>query len=150
MTALEVPVPALELAPAPCGLDRNQALQRLKDFLQREKAQTFQLHQQGASGRLVVTRLARLVDTAINFAHTYALENTPPPVPLASVGPPRDRRWGGTHPSLPSPPPRPRLTPLDGPPPPASALRGARWESARLSKETGLRPPRPYQPVAIQ
>ncbi|MBI5125491.1 MAG: hypothetical protein HZA70_04585, partial [Planctomycetes bacterium] len=82
MTTLEVTVPALALAG---GLDRNQALQRLKDFLQREKAQTFQLHQQGASGRLVVARLARLVDTAINFAHTYALENTPPPAPLAWI-----------------------------------------------------------------
>lgn len=83
MTTLEVTVPSLELqGPA---LDRSQVLGRLKDFLLSEKAQTFHLHQQGASGRLVATRLARLIDVVVNFAYSHALEDTQPPAPLTWI-----------------------------------------------------------------
>ncbi|MFN3466485.1 MAG: hypothetical protein ACK4WF_02155, partial [Candidatus Brocadiales bacterium] len=82
MTTLEVTVPPLELASAPGGLDRGQALARLREFFQRERAQTFQLHQKGAPGRLVAKRLASIVDSMVSFAHSYALENTQSPVPL--------------------------------------------------------------------
>jgi [protein-PII] uridylyltransferase len=83
MTTIDVKeLPPLELAP---GLDRNQTLARLREFLQREKAQTLQLHQEGASGRLVAKRLAGLVDSMVNFAHCYALETGHPPAPSAWI-----------------------------------------------------------------
>ncbi len=80
---VKVPVPALESPTSRLGKD--QALAVLRDFFEKEKAQTLQLHQQGASGRLVTTRMAKVVDNMVNFAHQYALESVQPRAPLCWI-----------------------------------------------------------------
>ncbi|MEE9585202.1 MAG: [protein-PII] uridylyltransferase [Candidatus Brocadiales bacterium] len=66
--------------------ERAQVLKRLKDYVQREKALTYKLHHEGAPGRVVATRLAKLIDAVVVSAHRYTRETAPDKeVPVAWI-----------------------------------------------------------------
>lgn len=71
-TVLDPSVPSF--SPQGRRSERTQVLKGLKDFVRRERALTYKLHREGASGRTVAKRLARLIDAVIVFAHQYARE----------------------------------------------------------------------------
>lgn len=72
MTVLDPSTPSL--TPQGDRPERAQILKELKGFVQREKALIYKFHREGAPGREIARRLARLIDSVVVSAHRRARE----------------------------------------------------------------------------